>query len=84
MMGDVLPAEDVTLSVKFDKAHAGDVLRLIVDGKVHTTQSVEESGEFTWELSANSAHWVTAELRDPANNMWAVTNPIFMGMPQLR
>jgi hypothetical protein len=84
MVGDVLPAEDVTLRVKFDKAHTGDQLRLIVDGKVHATQSVSESGEYTWDLPAGSGHWVTAELRDPANKVWAIANPIYLGMPQLR
>jgi len=82
MAGDVLPADDVTLAVKFDKAHAGDQLHFIVDGKVHTTQAVGESGEYSWDLAAGSGHWFTVELRDAAHNMWAVANPIFLGMPQ--
>ena len=82
MVGDVLPIEDITISVKVNKADAGDVLRLIVDGSVRTIELITESGEFTWDLPTGTGHWFTVELRDAANDMWAVANPIFIGIPE--
>lgn len=79
MMGDSLPDEGVSLFVRWKNAHEGDVLRLIVDGKVQEIRRVEETGEATYELAAGDARWVTIELRDARGDMWATTNPIFFG-----
>jgi hypothetical protein len=84
MVGDVLPAEDATVTVAVGQAHPGDVLRLIVDGAVRASQPVAESAELSWSLPAGSARWCTVELRDSAHGMWAITNPIFFGAPVVR
>jgi hypothetical protein len=77
MVGDSLPAEEVTLHVKWSDAHEGDVLRLIVDGQVREQMSIAAEGEHHWTLWAGEARWINVELRDAKNDMWAVTNPIF-------
>ena len=79
MMGDLLPAEDVTLKVTWKAAHEGDVLRLIVDGEVREELPVEQIGEQTWSFEVGQLKWANVELRDAKGNMWAVTNPIFIG-----
>jgi len=77
MVGDSLPAEDATLHVKWSSAREGDLLRLIVDGRVREQMSIATEGEHYWTLSAGAAKWINVELRDAKNDMWAVTNPIF-------
>ncbi len=79
MMGDLLPAEAVTLKASWKGAHDRDVLRLIVDGKVKEWTPVSEAGEQRWSLEAGQAKWATIELRDTFTGLWAVTNPIFFG-----
>ncbi len=79
MMGDLLPAEDVTLKVTWQDAHEGGVLRLIVDGEVREELLVAAVGEQTWSFEVGQLKWANVELRDAKGNMWAVTNPIFFG-----
>src|SRR5690606_34781853 len=79
MTGDRLPATAATLSVRWSGAHAGDVLRLVADGKVVGTQTVAVSGETSWPITPEQAHWYTVELRDTNGDMWAICNPIFFG-----
>jgi hypothetical protein len=79
--GDVLPDEPVTLAVAWSGAHPGDVLRLIVDGRVHDQRPAGETGDAAWPLARGSARWCTVELRDEGGRMWAVANPIFIGWP---
>jgi hypothetical protein len=77
MAGDQLPAGDATVTVKWSGAHAGDLLRLIVDGQARETLPVAEAGEQSWAFGADEARWCTVELRDSAGEMWAVSNPMF-------
>ena len=79
MCGDKLPNEASTIKVTWNDAHIEDILRFIVDGKVHEQVDVGVSGERQWTLEANQAAWCTVELRDANNDMWAVSNPIFFG-----
>ena len=79
MMGDSLPAEAATIMVRWKDAHPGSIVRLIADGVVHESHSVEAMGEARWMLDAGQAQWINAELRDADGSMWAVTNPIFFG-----
>lgn len=79
MMGDALPHEAVTVTARWNRAHAADVLRLIVNGVVHDWRSVAPEGEASWTLEAGLARWCALELRDPNTDMWALTNPIFFG-----
>lgn len=79
MVGDLLPAEDVTVNVVWNKAHEGDILRLILDGKVYEQAIVGENGDKSWSFKAGDLNWVTLELRDAKYDLWAVANPIFFG-----
>jgi hypothetical protein len=79
MMGDLLPAEAVTLTATWDGAHEGDILRLIVDGQVKEQMPVGALGEQTWHFEAGALKWANIELRDSVGEMWALTNPIFFG-----
>ncbi len=82
MMGDTLPAETVTVTARWQNAHEDDVLRLIVNGIVQHMQTATVSGEATWTLPAGSAGWLTVELRAADGSMWAITNPIFIGITE--
>jgi hypothetical protein len=79
MAGDKLPATGATLSVRWSGAHAGDVLRLVADGNVVDVQPAAVSGEKSWSIAPEQAHWCTVELRDASGGMWAISNPIFFG-----
>jgi hypothetical protein len=79
MMGDLLPAEAVTLHAEWRSAHEDDVLCLIVDGQVQEQMTVSAAGEKTWTFEAGQMKWATVELRDLKGRPWAVTNPIFFG-----
>ena len=77
MMGDSLPAADVTLSLRWNGAHAGDYVRLVVNGRAYHDLLVGPAGDVEWSLAAGQARWCTAELRDGEDGLWAVTNPIY-------
>ncbi|MFO7633279.1 MAG: CehA/McbA family metallohydrolase [Caldilinea sp.] len=77
MIGDTLPPEECTLTVRWRAAHTGDYLRLVVNGRAYHEKIVGEAGEVQWALAAGQARWCTVELRDADNGMWAVTNPIY-------
>jgi hypothetical protein len=79
MMGDLLPAEAVTLEVTWNNAHEGNVLRLIVDGQVKETLPTNAAGEQTWSLKPGQITYATVELRDAKGDLWAITNPIYFG-----
>lgn len=79
MVGDGLPEEDITCQVIWKNAHESDMLRIIADGKIQETLTVDASGEYTWTVPAGQSRWVTVELRDRIGDMWALTNPIFLG-----
>jgi hypothetical protein len=77
MIGDTLLAEATTVTVRWNRGHEGDGLRLVVDGKVYREKIVAAAGETQWQLAAGQARWCNVELRDPEDGLWAVTNPIF-------
>jgi hypothetical protein len=77
MIGDTLQPEDTIVSVKWDKGHENDSIRLILDGNVYREKIVGTLGEAEWQLQAGIAKWFNVELRDADNGLWAVTNPIF-------
>jgi len=79
MVGDLLPDESVTISVTWNDAHDGDVLYILMDGKVYEELPVKESGEHTVLIDAGQAKWINVELRDATRDMWALTNPIYFG-----
>ncbi|MAU12182.1 MAG: phosphotransferase [Anaerolineaceae bacterium] len=79
MCGDVLPVGEASLNVKWANAHEGDVLRLIVNGKVKEEMLAMQAGEQSWPLAFEEMVWCTVELRDAQNDLWAVSNPIFFG-----
>lgn len=76
MIGDTLPAEHATINVEWKDAHAGDVIRLIVDGMPYAETPISTtSGQLSWKLT-KLAKWCTVEVRQPQKGLWAVTNPI--------
>lgn len=77
MVGDTVPAEDAVVSIDWDGAHAGDYVRLFVNGRAYHDKLVTETGRIEWTLPAGHARWCTVELRDGDDGLWAVTNPIF-------
>jgi hypothetical protein len=53
-------------------------IRVIVDGKLLVEQpTAPGDGSYTWCMTPADARWVLAEIRDGADQMLAVTNPIF-------
>ncbi len=84
MIGDTIAHEHVvsgetTVKVCWNGGHEGDGIRFVVDGKVYREKIVESAGELSWQLAPGQAMWCGAELRDAADGLWAVTNPIFFG-----
>ncbi|MDX2138325.1 MAG: CehA/McbA family metallohydrolase, partial [Chloroflexota bacterium] len=73
IMGDMLPSERATVSVRWSAAPQDARLRLIVNGVVQEARAVETAGEASWTLDAGTARWCTAELRDADGSMWAIT-----------
>ena len=79
MVGDLLPAEPVTVTVTWRNAHEGDVLRLNVDGHLKEHIPAGVSGEQSWTFAGRTMQWLNVELRDGKDGMWALTNPIYFG-----
>jgi hypothetical protein len=79
MAGDHLPATVATLHAHWSGAHAGDVLRLIGDGRPLDTIEASGGDNTTWTLESGQVRWCNLELRDSNGDMWALTNPIFFG-----
>jgi hypothetical protein len=77
MIGDTLPPGETTLRATWRDGDDGDSLRLVLDGKVYREHFVAGSGEMSWTLAPGRARWFVVELRSPANDLLAVTNPIF-------
>ncbi|QPC84982.1 hypothetical protein G4Y79_11610 [Phototrophicus methaneseepsis] len=79
MVGDLIPDEAATIMVTWQDAHKGDVLRLIVDGKVQEHMPIGETGEKMWAFPASHARYCSIELGDAQGDMWAVTNRFSLG-----
>jgi hypothetical protein len=79
MVGDSLPADDATVTVRWRGGQERNVVRFVVDGKAYREKIVGATGELQWSLAAGQARWCTAELRDPDEGLWALTNPIYFG-----
>jgi hypothetical protein len=88
-MGDVLcsaPGETaagrtVEVVCRWESCPPGAVLRSIVDGRLRDSRPVDGAGSQSWTLAPGEDHWCTAELRDGAGDMLALTNPIFLSEP---
>jgi len=78
MIGDTLPPGEITLRATWRDGDDGDSLRLVLDGKVYREHFVAGSGEMCWTLAPGRARWFVVELRNPSNDLLAVTNPIFV------
>jgi hypothetical protein len=77
LVGDTLPAEATTVTVRWNRGHRSDGIRFVVDGKVYREKIVGPEGELQWRIDAGQAKWCNVELRDSQEGLWAVTNPIF-------
>jgi hypothetical protein len=75
MIGDTLPSEPLDITIRWNYANVGSLLRLIVDGMPYAETPVDESGEIIWKIT-KIAKWCTVEIREHQTGLWAVTNPI--------
>ena len=84
MMGDSVPAPDVSASValvaSWDGVPESARLRLIAGGNARDTACIPASGTREWTVTAASpaADWYVVEVRGPDGAMLAVSNPIFL------
>ena len=81
MMGDTLalaPEEPAEFSCRWENCPAGARLRVIVDGQPRFTGPAGETGRHDWRLQAGQDHWCLVEVRDPAGDMLALTNPMYV------
>jgi hypothetical protein len=76
MMGDSLPGDTFTVSANWSNCRNGDIVRLIVEGKVVDSVDAQTQNSKAWELSGKL--WCVLEIRAANNHMRALTNPIFM------
>jgi hypothetical protein len=81
MMGDMITGSTVELALAWKGAGTGDQLRLIVNGAVRDTITLDGDGDKCWTLDTADGRWATAELRRVDGHMLAVTNPIFLNRP---
>jgi hypothetical protein len=77
MIGDTVPAERATVTIRWEGAHPGDFVRLVLDGRAYHDKQVNAAGQIARPLPAGQHRWCTAELRDADGGLWAVTNPIY-------
>jgi hypothetical protein len=89
MIGDTLTAAQVaqgpvTVCATWQGSDSSGGIRLVVNGKVYREKKVGAAGELRWELAQGTVTpeaigWCAVELRDEADTLLAVTNPIFFG-----
>ncbi len=81
MMGDLLTLDRQSMSVSlastWSNAPAGASIRLVADGEVLESLTIEDEGVLGWTISTQQIDWCTLEMRDAGDNMLALTNPIF-------
>lgn len=77
MMGDLLPAGEITFNVSWQNAETGDHLRIIGDGAIRDQREIDTQGAANWTVSGG--RWYNAEIRTASGILRAATNPIFIG-----
>jgi hypothetical protein len=77
MMGDCVHASTAHLKISWADVPAESALRWIVDGEVKQELRCDKDG--STDLECVAGRWSLFELRDSANRMLAVTNPVFFG-----
>jgi hypothetical protein len=81
MMGDLLTLDRQSASVRlastWSNAPAGARIRLVADGEVLESLTIDDAGTLGWTISTQQIDWCTLEMRDDDDNMLALTNPIF-------
>ncbi len=78
MMGDALPNELITLTIRWRDVPNGAKLRHVVDGNIVSKETIDSNGEFTWGAVAGAFRWRVVEIRDVNGDLLAVTNPIYV------
>jgi hypothetical protein len=81
MMGDVVAGQQVTVHAAWDACPPGVTLRLIVNGVVYEAWLAGNTGSRAWMLDTGHDHWCSLELRGPAGEILALTNPVFLEVP---
>jgi hypothetical protein len=78
MVGDILIGPTATLTISWGNCPIDAQLRIIVDGQLRTEWTSGRNGSRRWTLSATQARWCVVEIRNSANKLIALTNPIFL------
>lgn len=77
-MGDLIPAEPVTLSASWSSTEPDIQARLIVDGELVARQP-GAPGQLTLPWTPAARSWALLELRGTDGQLHAMSNPIFAG-----
>lgn len=76
MMGDTVTGQQAQLNVQWSDCETGDQLRLIANGEVLKSISLDAAGSLDFEL-ASKPNWCSIEIRDSTGNLRALSNPLF-------
>lgn len=76
MMGDSLMGDTYNITATWDRCHEGDIVRVIVEGRVFDEFAVQSRGQKSWQIADKL--WCVVEIRNAEHHMRALTNPIFM------
>jgi hypothetical protein len=77
IVGDTLHGTAAQIEIEWGAPAAGDVLRLVADGQLVETITLETAGTHRWTFSIDHPTWRVVEWRDRQGRMRALTNPIF-------
>ncbi|MEO1440671.1 MAG: CehA/McbA family metallohydrolase [Chloroflexota bacterium] len=79
LIGDTLPGSTVSYDITVSDYAPGDTLRVIADGHVLETVSLDECEHVEGRQSPN--RWMTFEVHDETGDMRLITNPVFVTLP---
>ncbi len=77
MMGDIID-QTAMFGVNWQACPPGAEVRIIANGCLLHARDATEPGLHHWPMAPSEASWITAEVRSAADELLAVTNPIFL------
>lgn len=82
-MGDLLPAGSLVLECNWQSAVDIDgnalILRLVHKGEAIEEWDTSDTNSARFETESHAGDWFTFEMRDAKNELYALTNPVFIG-----
>jgi len=81
-MGDTI-SQPVSLTYTWADSPIDAMGRIVVNGRPLHEWAAGTAGTHDWALSPDQANWVVVELRDGDGAMLAVTNPIYLEVPEI-